>query len=57
MDSPRRCGPKTTDALDGRFRMALAQSVGAGCCDAGTPLIQSRQSPAGGVNDSGMRGC
>lgn len=57
MDSPRSCGPKTTAALDGRFRIALAQSVGAGCCDAGTPLIQSRQSPAGGVNDSGMRGC
>lgn len=53
----RTGGPNTTEAFDGRFLTALAQSVGAGCCDAGTPLIQSRQSPAGGVNDSGMRGC
>jgi hypothetical protein len=53
--SVRRLGPKTTAELAGRFLMALAQSVGAGCWDAGTPVSQTRQSPAGGVKVSGIR--
>ena len=38
-------------------RIRNAQSVGAGCCDGGTPSIHRRHNPAGGVNASGTRGC
>jgi hypothetical protein len=37
----------------GRFRNAVVQSVGAGCCAAGTPSIQIRHLPAGGSMDRG----
>jgi len=40
--------PKNTLPFAGRFLTADAQSVGAGCCPAGTSLIQIRHIPAGG---------
>lgn len=40
--------PNTTLALGGRRRMAVEQSVGAGCRAAGTPSIQIRHMPGGG---------
>src|SRR5450759_1904963 len=45
--------PKRTLPFAGRFLTADAQSVGAGCCPAGTPLIQTRHMPAGGKNPGG----
>ena len=45
--------PKRTLPFAGRFLTADAQSVGAGCCPAGTPLIQMRHMPAGGKNPGG----
>ena len=39
---------KTTRPFRGRLRTALAQSVGAGCCDAGTLSNQIRHMPDGG---------
>jgi hypothetical protein len=45
--------PNTTCAFAGRFRTAVAQSVGAGCRSAGTPSIQMRHIPAGGLKPSG----
>jgi len=40
--------PNTMRALFGRFLMAVAQSVGAGCWLAGTFSSQTRHNPAGG---------
>lgn len=37
-----------TRALPGRLRTAVAQSVGAGCCEAGTPATHRRHIPGGG---------
>ena len=39
---------KTTRPFRGRLRTALAQSVGAGCCDVGTLSNQIRHMPGGG---------
>ena len=39
---------KITRALGGRLRIAVAQSVGAGCRFAGTLSSQMRHMPAGG---------
>jgi hypothetical protein len=41
--------PKTTRPLVGRFLIAVAQSVGAGCCAGGTSSSQMRHIPAGGM--------
>ena len=46
--SPALPGGKITLALGGLFRMAVAQSVGAGCRLAGTLSIQMRHIPGGG---------
>lgn len=45
--------PKRTLPFDGRFFTADAQSVGAGCWLAGTPSIQIRHMPAGGMKAGG----
>lgn len=45
--------PKRTLPFAGRFLTADAQSVGAGCCPAGTSLIQMRHIPVGGKNPGG----
>ena len=47
---------KTTRALGGRFRIAVAQSVGAGCRAAGTLSTQMRHMPAGGRYAFGIGG-
>ena len=46
--SPLRPGGKMTRALGGLFRIAVAQSVGAGCRAAGTLSTQIRHMPGGG---------
>src|ERR1017187_6782389 len=45
--------PKRTTAEGGALRIALAQSVGAGCCPAGTSWSHTRHRPAGGIADAG----
>jgi len=45
--------PKRTVAEGGALRIALVQSVGAGCCPAGTSRSHTRQRPAGGSADTG----
>jgi hypothetical protein len=45
--------PNTTCAFAGRRRTAVAQSVGAGWRSAGTPSIQMRHMPAGGLKPAG----
>lgn len=53
LDRPPSSG-KITRPLGGRFLIALAQSVGAGCCAGGTLSIQMRHIPGGGRWLSGM---
>lgn len=52
-DASRLAGPNTSRLFAGRFRRAVVQSVGAGCCAAGTPSIQIRHFPAGGIISRG----
>lgn len=49
----RSAGPNTSTPLDGACLSAVVQSVGAGCCAAGTPRIQMRHLPAGGIMSLG----
>lgn len=54
---PRSSCPKITRAFGGRRRIAVAQSVGAGCRPAGTPSIQMRHIPGGGDSPGGRTAC
>lgn len=48
---------KITRPFDGLLRIAVGQSVGAGCLDGGTLSIQIRHIPAGGRYRLGISSC
>src|SRR3954464_3433263 len=49
--------PKIALPFGGQFFTAAAQSVGAGCCAAGTSFSQIRHMPLGGMYAAGISSC